>query len=161
MKKLMAIILSVILLSATAAYAEQPETVFFEAILTKAAHTSAEDWMNNSETRAFLTMCMLIDYKISLKDGEPGFDLNIDSNISYAGRNGMMLAVAFLSSDKTKELLLICNTESQQAAYSIMDVSGQSAAEAGLNASCEDGYYMNDISEMYAASKALMDALDE
>ena len=136
------------------------EQISFEPNITVKMDKDAKEWVQGEEIRAIFTVAILMDYLISLDGEDPAFDLNILSNTSYVGRSGFMVVCLLLAEDNKKALVLVYHTLSHDAAYSVMEFSGKSAAEKGLEAVCEDGYYKNDVTDIYKVYTRITEAMN-
>jgi len=147
MKKLIAVLLSVLLLCAFSFAEADSQVRLISPDRMLSYDRSPADWMASPGNRAELTSAMVHDYVSALGSSIP-FPVSLKSNLSYAGASDEIVAVLVLSDDNSQGALIMFQTSSREMAYSIHDLNGIAGAEAGLNASCTDGWYKIDPSTL-------------
>ena len=158
MNKTLASVLCLTLIFVCAVGSGESKTTEFEPKMTAMMDSTAEVWMASSANRSMFTVTLFLDLNVALSGRIP-VSFSILSEPSYVGRWGQTLVLAGLSRERTKLLVLMYRASQNTAAYSVMDVSGESQIKGAMEIFCKDEWYTNDLYEVNDTYQRLLAAL--
>ena len=120
---------------------------------------TGKEWMENAESRAYATISLALDYMISFNDRTPDFTPNMFET-SYIGKTGLDLVVIYKSDLTTDRLAVIFRPITGEASYLILEnIPTDTQADYMMQTVCVDGYYKNDIEDIYMVYNDISNAL--
>lgn len=129
MKKLVAILLSVMLMMGLMAPAMADDVKEFDSSLVGIFEYSADEWYSSEFNRALLTISLFLDYSVQV-DSEAASGVNFVTEKSYVGtKDGNMIVVINVNS---QYLLMTFSPATPEKVFYAMTSEGSSAVEAAL-----------------------------
>jgi len=131
-------------------------TIVFEAQLTQILDLSASEWYESSEKRAYLTMLLILD--MGLTDDTFFSRVSLGEN-SYVGKDGLNLAVYVHMTDGDG-VMVYCPATGEASFVSMESNLTDLLAESVMASTCGDGYYKNDLEDLYEAALELQGLME-
>lgn len=135
----------------------------FTPTLTNAMGFTGKQMMETSESRAMATIVLALDYMLNMNktvENEEQFTPNLFET-SYIGKNGVDIYVYLKSDTRDDRLVIIYRPVTQEASCDVMALSfGDTQVEYVLKEVCSDGYYKNDIEDIYTVYSTIMKSMD-
>ena len=160
MKKMVAwlLLLAVLLCTAGVSLAESSDdsTVSFTPTLANLAGMTASESMASSKQRALISVLLAVDYMSANTNGD-SYSPDL-AKASYVGKKDLMVVVYLHA--PAKDILLLYQPISKEAAYFYVDTNVDTIAEILLRSTCTDGYYKNDIEDIYTILQDLSNAIN-
>ncbi|MBR2572275.1 MAG: hypothetical protein IKE30_09170 [Clostridia bacterium] len=154
MKKALSLILVLAFLlscSCGAALAADSKIVPFTPTMTNLGEKSAKEWFSSAETRALFTILLYLDLPENVRG-------KYDSSKSWVLKDGMSLMLFVLGEEDS--LAVVYTPATEYAAYSRVGVTSETMAKLVLEGYSGDGYYKNDIEDLYTIAQLLSEALE-
>ena len=162
MKKFFSMLLALILLLSSVAFAteSEDENYYFEAGLTTALDRTSFSWFVSEASRAMLTIVLYIDILLDY-EGDLGFEAAVLCQASYVARDSEtgVLTVVVLS-DEGDTMWIYFDPETGLAAFNIIEDLDAFGVEYVLTTSDSDyNYYENSVVELFSAMELIKEAL--
>lgn len=161
MKKFLSMLLALMLLLSSTAFAteSEDENYYFEAGLTSALDRSSFEWYATDSNRAMLTLVLYIDALLDY-EGDLHFEASVLSHSSYVARDSVTgtLTVVVLS-DEGDSMWIYFEPETELAAFIIIEDLDELGVEYVLSTTDKD-YYENDVIEIFSALELIKSALE-
>ena len=153
------LVVVVLLLVGTVGYcdtSEENEEVYFEATLTNILDMQAKEWFASSYYRAVLTVMVAGDLALACEDGS--FDLaTAITEDTYVGKEGLDLIVYFHGVDE--DIIVVYRPLTGDACYLPMEEMSSEYVEYILGELCTEGFYLNDMEDIFEVVADLQEVL--